>query len=291
MPHEDHHQPSQPPRPPDLDSKHLPNHSPAVSRPHDLTLDSASLQPDNAARHLPPVESCNNATDLPCPLRGNGGNLAWMSSPSPDDVRQLFDLADRLVPAPPLSDINPTAVTKWVNDATAGAAARRTAIRLARSVERILDEHWQTMMWLDREREVFARREAAQQAKASGKYWRQRDARRRAQQPTHVDVHPEAWKALKEKCRAQGRTIGATVGHLVTNEVRHNAGVGHVPPLEAGTRPGLAPGRRAQRFARLEISKDIWQQFCAIAIKREIALARYVGILVEHAVRLTSSGA
>lgn len=78
-------------------------------------------------------------------------------------MRYLFDLADRLVPAPLLSDIDPTAVTRWVNDATAGVAAWRTAIRLARSVERVLDEHWQTMMWLDREREVFDRREAAQQ--------------------------------------------------------------------------------------------------------------------------------
>lgn len=85
---------------------------------------------------------------------------------------------------------------------------------------------------------------------------------------------------MKEKCGAYGRTIGAAVGHLVVNEARRYAGVGHIPPLEEGTRPGPAQGRRAQRFARLEIPKEIWQQFRDIAIKREITLARYVGILV-----------
>lgn len=96
----------------------------------------------------------------------------------------------------------------------------RPVIRLARAVERVLDEQWQTKMWLDVQREGLVRREAQRQAKAEDRFWQQRDAGRRAQQPVHVEVDPNAWNALKAKSKAQNRTVGATlVGHLVSREV------------------------------------------------------------------------
>ncbi|MDP8975469.1 MAG: hypothetical protein M3N28_03720 [Actinomycetota bacterium] len=195
-----------------------------------------------------------------------------------------MDLADRLVPAPPLSDVDPAAVRKWVTDATAGLISLREAIRLAGAVERILDEHCQTSMWLDRQRELLRQREAQRQAKTDGRYWRERDAGRRAQQPTHVEVDPDAWNALKAKSTAQNRRVGTLVGYLVSREVDRCEGKEQLSPLPPG-RPGEEPqGRRAKRFARLEVSKARWQQFRALATQRHITVARYVGILVEAAV-------
>lgn len=170
---------------------------------------------------IPPTNA-----DLPYPLCGNGGNPAGPSLATLEEVRRLLDLADRVVPAPPLADVDPASVRRWIDAATAALVSRRAAIRLARAVERILDEHWETTMWIDRQREVLARREVQQQAKADGRYWKEREAGRRAQQPTHVEVDVAAWKSLKAKAAAQRRTVGALVGHLVVQEVHRCSGTG-----------------------------------------------------------------
>lgn len=255
---------------------------PAASNPDDSTVNAASSQSDAPAPDLPRVDTSNQCTDLPCPLCGNGGNPVGGSLATLDEVRQLLDLADRVVPAPPLAE-DPESVRRWIDAATAALVSRREAIRLARGVERILDEHWETTMWIDRQREVLARREAQHQAKADGRYWKEREAGRRAQQPTHVEVDAAAWKLLKAKAAAQGRTVGTLVGHLIVKEI-YGCGDGQNRSSLRGRRAEEEPqGGQAKLFARLEISKERWQQFRSIAALRGINVARYVGLIVEKA--------
>lgn len=275
--------PASPASPSASSRRSVPN-PPAASNPDDSTVDTASAHSDDPAPDLPRVDTSNQCTDLPYPLCGNGGNPADPSLTTLDEVRRLLDLADRVVPAPPLADVDPASVRRWIDAATAALVSRREAIRLARAVERILDEHWGTTMWIDRQREVLARREAQHQAKADGRYWKEREAGRRSQQPTHVEVDPVAWKLLKAKAAAQRRTVGALVGHLVAQEVHRCTGSGNPPPLRRGNRNGQSQGRHANLFARLEVSKERWQQFRSIAAQRDITIARYVGIIVEKAV-------
>ncbi|HSH59481.1 MAG TPA: hypothetical protein VK988_07545 [Acidimicrobiales bacterium] len=271
--HDDCYHPPRPVLPPAADNV------PAALSPNDAT--PADL--DDATSHMPSVESLSKPTDLPCPLRGNGGNHEPPCQGSSGELHRLLDLADRLVPAPPLSRVDPAAVRKWVTAATAGMISLREAIRLAGAVERIIDEHSQTTISLDRQRELLRRREAQRQAKTEGRYWRERDAGRRAQQPTHVEVDPDAWDALKAKAVARNRRVGTLVGYLVSKEVDRCEGKEQLSPLPPG-RPGEeVQGRRAKRFARLEVSKARWQQFRALAIQRHITVARYVGLLVEAA--------
>jgi len=122
---------------------------PAAPIPNGASLDAAPADLSDATSQMPSVESPSKPTDLPCPLRGNGGNHEAPCQASPGELHRLLDLADRLVPAPPLSLVDPAAVRKWVTDATAGLISLREAIRLAGAVERIFDEHCQTTMWLD----------------------------------------------------------------------------------------------------------------------------------------------
>lgn len=97
-------------------------------------------------------------------------------------------------------------------------------------------------------------------------------------------MDPAAWKLLRAKAAAQGRTVGTLVGHLVVQEVHRCTGTGNPPPLRGGNRNGQSQGRHANLFARLDVSKERWQQFRSIAAQRDITIARYVGILVEKAV-------
>jgi hypothetical protein len=139
----------------------------------------------------------------------------------------------------------------------------------------------------DRLRMHVEHQAAIHRAKEAGTYWADRDRRRKAQQPTHVEVDPDAWTAMKTQVHGRGRSLGDSIGYLVHAEIARCSGRSKLPPLLRNPRRGPWPsGRRAQLFARLVVSEPTWQEFRGLAARRGVTLARYVGPLVEAKVKM-----
>ncbi len=84
-----------PPRPlppaADIDNPPTSGSVPYAPIADDATLDASPADLNDATPHMPSVESPSKHTDLPCPLRGNGGNHAAPRQGSPGELHRLLD--------------------------------------------------------------------------------------------------------------------------------------------------------------------------------------------------------
>ena len=229
------------------------------------------------------AEPYKTHTDLPLTRSVNGGNHAGGREAAGADPWLLLDEAVRHLPDPPLDLVDAQAVLAWVELAGQGLTFRQDRRRLAREAMRVLERDFRTAMNVGRLREQLERQEADHRARQAGTYWAERDKRRKAQQPTHVEVDLDAWRAMRVVATRRGRSLGEEVGRLVVAEVAHprERSLGDDRPDTEGC------GRRAQVFARLVVAKPTWQDFRALAAVRHSTVARYVGLLVEERVAVS----
>jgi hypothetical protein len=193
-----------------------------------------------------------------------------------------LDEAARRLPDPPIDVLERQAVLEWVQRASARIAFREDRRRIAREAMRILDRDFQTAMNVDRLRGQLARQEADRCARRAGTYWAQRDERRTAQQPTHVDVDLDAWRSMRAEATRRGLSVGQAVGHVVVQEVARCASGPTLPALRDARRGARGEGRSATLFARVVVTKPTWLAFRSFATVRDVTVARYVGVLVEQ---------
>lgn len=158
----------------------------------------------------------------------------------------------------------------WVDEAAEGLRWRRDRTELIRAVDKLLHDDFRTARTAELLREQIDAQIEREREMAAGTYWQRRDGRRRAQQPTHVDVDPAAWQRAKALATNQGVGIGEYVGRLVAAEVR------------APSRRYVPPSPQTQRlFARLAVEKDVWRTFVASAHELGLSVSRRVGLLAE----------
>lgn len=126
-------------------------------------------------------------------------------------------------------------------------------------------------------------------AKAAGTYWRDRDARRRATRPIHVDVDPDAWATLKLDAVRRRTTVGESVGAMVCAEVGRRGQTfgqtrGEISDGRSDLRGRPGKGRRAKVFPRVAVDDDSWAELKALALDHRLTASRAVGALVELSV-------
>ena len=199
-------------------------------------------------------------------------------------LEEIVDLVSGAAEAPPLNSVDAGEVHRWVERAAERMIDPRRVRRLRRAVAELLDaqfvldhraaEHSERLQYLA---EVAAARRA-------GTYWRDRDARRTATRPIHVEVDPQAWQLVKLDAIRRGATLGEAVGELIQAEVDGGGQTlgedfGEVPVGRAGHQ---GQGRRARVFARIALHDDAWRALKALAVERQLTTARAVGLLVEH---------
>jgi len=125
-------------------------------------------------------------------------------------------------------------------------------------------------------RRRIARRQASLQRKAERG---EKKDNRWANRPVKVEVDAAAWEAVKRAGLRHRRTIGFTVGNLVSRSVQE----------------GVLPRNRPQptsvrRFARLYVEDEPWARFRLIALDAHVSVGRLVGMLVEREARLIARG-
>ncbi|MGI8663820.1 MAG: hypothetical protein ACR2LQ_11510 [Acidimicrobiales bacterium] len=246
-------------------------------------------------------------TDLQLPKIGNCGNHDGGERAVLEALRaagiglgEIVDLLTRTVDAPPLDSADERAVRRWVDDATRRMIDPHRARRLRRSVLELLEAQRLLTYEVAEHARRVERVAADAAARAAGTYWRERDGRRTSTRPIHVDVDPSAWAAMKLDAVRGGSTVGEVVGELVRAAVHRRGQVsGQVRVAVSGPSPahgqvreqggrrwsGLrgrrGEGRQARVFARIAVDDDTWAAFRAIALQREVTVARAVGHLVE----------
>lgn len=162
----------------------------------------------------------------------------------------------------------------------------RRARRLGRVVSDLLDVQRRLDYYDADHAELVKRRAEVATAKHDRTYWRDRDARRTATRPIHVEVDPEAWQCTKLDTLRQGSTLGEVVGELVHVEVGAGGQTigedfGEVSPVRPD--PGHpVPGRCARVFARVAVEDEVWTELKILAAERRLTVARAVGLLVER---------
>lgn len=230
------------------------------------------------------AEGHDEVTDLPLPLCGNGGNHVPTAPTSElaeaEEVLALLDEAQETLPRPPLDVLRAAAVKEWVELVNTRLLFREDRRRLAREAMRVLEDDLRADLAAERLRRQAEHQEVVRRAKEAGNYWADRDRRRKAQQPTHVEVDLAAWMALKAQALGRGRSLGESVGYLVHAEVVRCRGR-PLPRLSGDQRAPSRAGRRAKLFARLAVGKPTWHEFRGLAAQRRLTVARYVGVLVE----------
>lgn len=222
-----------------------------------------------------PTATPEQHTDLPLPLSGNGGSSRRTADAAEAATLELL-LArlDRLlaVPAaPPLAEADYRQVRSWAERAAATLASRSEGLKLVRQVERVLAEECRTARQIGCAQERIEQRRALAQERAAGTHWQRRDGGRRANQPTHVDVDPAAWRGAKAAAAKKGMTIGYYVGVLVRSAVEHDLPVSD------------ACATISHLFARIDVDKPTWLAFRAQCHALGVPVARGVGLLVEVA--------
>lgn len=199
---------------------------------------------------------------------GSGG----ISGSTPSAV-ELLTAAAALVDLPPVESDDPVVLrtaarkyhllTKQAIELENAAAELREAERAAGVVRRRIER-------AQRSAQRAMEREA--QRAAGGLY---AGESRSPSRPTHVDVYPSAWEAVRADAIRRRVAIGRAVGDLVT---------------EAGDcdLTGHRDGHHARRFARLFLDdEDAWPQFRSRATAAGLTVARAVGVVVEiEAMRL-----
>lgn len=158
-----------------------------------------------------------------------------------------------------------------MEEAAEGLRWRRERAAMIREADRLLHEEFRTRQTIEVQREQLTSKAAQQREKEAGTYWRRRDGGRRAQQPTHVQVDPAAWRRAKALAARQGVGIGEYVGRLILAELR-----------APSRRRAAAPEATTHLFARLVIEKDGWRRFVASTRELDVTVQRRVGLIVER---------
>jgi hypothetical protein len=232
-------------------------------------------------------------TDLLGPPRGTEGNhdahLIELLEALLDDGHDPAELGAALwrrVPPPPIESMDWRATRRWLDGALWAAPTYDDMVDLRRATRNVLEYRWRAGRWVDDLRRTVEAKRAELAARDAGTYWRNRDARRSATRPMHIDVGDETWSAFKRDVVSHGETIGAALGRLVSEAVV----AGDLPAAlttSVGRRGQSGAGRRAGRFARATVDDETWIAFRALACEAGTSVARAVGMLVNRASRST----
>lgn len=134
--------------------------------------------------------------------------------------------------------------------------------------------------WAEFHEQAVSKKAAEIAAREAGTYWRDRDARRAATKPVHIETSDESWSVFKAETVGRGETVGEILGAMV----RRVLAVGQplAPPAEPGHAGQPADGRRARRFARVALDDEGWRSFRALASASGLTAARALGVLIEQ---------
>ena len=235
-------------------------------------------------------------TDLPLPLRGRSGNhdaaaeqVLEVLTAAGIRLEKIVGLVTSAVPAPPLHTSDRGEVMRWLDLATDRIIDFEASRRVRRGVLDILDAQFHLEYHARRHAERIAAQAERHAAKAAGTYWRERDARRTATRPIHVEVDPPAWAAMKLETIRSRTTVGEAVGVLIQSDVErrhqaHGETDGETPADWSDRRGQPGRGRRANIFARIVVVDETWADFKALAAEGGLTAARAVGLLVEDRV-------
>jgi hypothetical protein len=251
--------------------------------------DIRSAEPTSTSPTEPWSDPLLSDTDLLGPPRGTEGNhdahLIELLEALLDDGHDPTELGAALwrrVPLPPIEDMDWLATRRWLDRALWAAPTYDDMVDLRRATRDVLEYRWRAGRWVDDHRRTVEAKRAELAAREAGTYWRNRDARRSATRPMHIDVGDETWSAFKRDVVSRGETIGAALGRLVSEAVAD----GHLPAAlttSVGRRGRSGAGRRADRFARATIDDKTWIAFRALACQTDASVASAVGALVERA--------
>lgn len=246
---------------------------------NELEADPAQAQhPTPETSRTPSTTPSSNGTDLPLPQSGSSGSEArgTQRREQPSAAELISMLAQTLLipSAPPLHDLDPTVVLRWVEAASEALEFRWERRRLVRDVLRVLEQEWATAEQTKRLIDQIATREAERMEREDGTYWARRERGRAAQQATRVDVTPDAWDAAKAFARKSSISLGVYVGELVSKSVANSTG----PSIRR-----LVGARRERLFVRIAVEKDEWAEFVARSGRARVTVSRYLGVLVESA--------
>ena len=251
-------------------------------------FEPAQPSPDPIS-HLP-VERWSdplpNVTDLPGSLKGTGGShnahLVELLQALLDRGHDPANLADELwsqLPAPPLAERDWRAIRDWLDVAVRLAPTYKDLEDLRRATRLVLADRWRVAHWFESHRRTVEAEQAELEAREAGTYWRDRDARRTATRPLHIDVDDETWSAFKRDVANRGDTLGAAIGRLVTEAVDQRQLPENLTK-GAGRRGQGGGGRRPSRFARAVIDDAVWKEFRRLACDADASVASAVGALV-----------
>jgi hypothetical protein len=217
--------------------------------------------PDPAPPELPtPQDSLSTTpmptgTDLPLPLRGRSGNhddgaVELLAALAGGGVA-LDQVAHRLVdavPVPPLDSADWRAVAAWLTDAVDRCPDYWVGVRIRRAALALLRRQLRARRWAENHEQAVARKAAEIAAREAGTYWRDRDARRAATRPVHIETSDESWSVFKAETIGRGETVGEILGALVRRvlAVREPlappAEPGHADSRETAVALGASPG-------------------------------------------------
>jgi len=228
-----------------------------------------------------------DGTDLPLPLRGRSGNhddraVELLVALSAGGV-SLDQVAHRLVDAvlaPPLDSADWRAVEAWLTNAVDRCPDYWAGVRIRRAALDLLWQQLRARRWAECHEQAVSRKAAEIAAREAGTYWRDRDARRAATKPVHIETSDESWSAFKAETIGRGETVGEILGAMV----RRVLAVGQplAPPAEHGLAGQPGDGRRARRFARVALDDEGWRSFRALASVSGLTAARALGVLIER---------
>lgn len=228
-------------------------------------------------------------TDLPLPLRGRSGNhndraVELLAALAEAGV-SLDQVAHRLVdavPAPPLDATDLRAVEAWLTNVMARCPDYWTGLSIRRAALDLLRQHRRARRWAAHHEQALTKRAADIAAREAGTYWRDRDARRAATKPVHIETSDESWSAFKAETLARGETVGEMLAAMVRRAVADGQPLG--APADHGLRGQPGGGRRGQRFARAALDDECWRSFRALASGSGLTGSRALGVLVERSI-------
>ena len=184
--------------------------------------------------------------------------------------------------APPLDSADWRAVEVWLAKAVHRCPDYWAGVRIRRAALDLLWQQCRARRWAEYYEQAVSKKAAEIAAREAGTYWRDRDARRVATKPVHIETSYESWSAFKAETLARGETAGVTLGAMV----RRVLAVGQ--PLAAPSATSLRGqpgwGRRAQRFARVALDDEGWRCFRALASGGGLTAARALGVLIEGSI-------
>lgn len=192
---------------------------------------------------------------------------------------ELLMAAWMTLPGVPMAAQTLDDVRAFVADVDATARHASVARRLAREVHAAVTAQEEIEWRIGEDMRRMRERGAELAAKKDGTYWRERDARRVAKQPTHVLVDPDAWQAMKDEARRQRTTVGELVGGWVESMVEDPDHLAEWREDGLPNRDGKAP--LIDMVSRIDVHPEEWAWAKGDAAALGVRVARFVGLVVE----------